>query len=144
MVPGEKVPSAQKMRALKVPAPSLAGSLNEAMVLVKGAAEDANGLPIGTDVALRFTTVDNVPPTASLEVPDVNASNVPLTTVVTDLAEDSTAANVGFQKGDIIVAVNNQKIAKTADLDRATHESARLWRIVVVRGGQQINVTLGG
>jgi len=42
------------------------------------------------------------------------------------------------------VAVNNQKIAKTADLERASRDAARLWRIVVVRGGQQINVTLGG
>ncbi len=33
--------------------------------------------------------------------------------VVTGLADDGTAANVGFQKGDIILAVNNQKIAKT-------------------------------
>ena len=55
-----------------------------------------------------------------------------------------TAANVGFQKGDIILAVNNQKIAKTSDLEKATREPARLWRIIVVRGGQQINVTLGG
>jgi Do/DeqQ family serine protease len=64
--------------------------------------------------------------------------------VVTDLVDDSTAANVGFQKGDIIVAVNNQKIAKTADLEKATREASRLWRIKLIRGGQQINVTLGG
>jgi S1-C subfamily serine protease len=64
--------------------------------------------------------------------------------VVTDLADGATAADVGFQKGDIILAVNNQKIARTSDLAKATKESARLWRIVVVRGGQQINVTLGG
>ncbi len=64
--------------------------------------------------------------------------------VVTDLADDATAASVGFQKGDIILAVNNQKITKTSDLEKATRESARLWRIIVVRGGQQINVTLGG
>ena len=64
--------------------------------------------------------------------------------VVTDLADDGTAANVGFQKGDIILAVNNKKIEKTSDLEKATRESARLWRIIVVRGGQQINVTLGG
>ena len=42
--------------------------------------------------------------------------------VVTDLAEDGTAANVGFQKGDIILAVNNQKIAKTGDLEKATRD----------------------
>jgi Do/DeqQ family serine protease len=64
--------------------------------------------------------------------------------VVIDLADNGTAASVGFQKGDIILAVNNQKIAKTSDLEKATRESARLWRITVVRGGQQINVTLGG
>lgn len=64
--------------------------------------------------------------------------------VVTDLADDGTAANVGFQKGDIIVAVNNKKIAKTSDLQRVSGESVRLWRITLVRQGQQINVTLGG
>jgi Do/DeqQ family serine protease len=64
--------------------------------------------------------------------------------VVTDLADDGTAANVGFQKGDIILAVNNQKIARTSDLDKASKVSSRVWRITLVRGGQQINVTLGG
>jgi S1-C subfamily serine protease len=64
--------------------------------------------------------------------------------VVTELGEGTTAAGVGFQKGDVILAVNNQKIAKTRDLEKATRETARLWRIIVVRGGQQINVTLGG
>jgi Do/DeqQ family serine protease len=64
--------------------------------------------------------------------------------VVVDLNEAGPAASVGFQKGDIILAVNNKKIAKTADLERATAEPNRLWRITLVRGGQQINVTLGG
>jgi hypothetical protein len=40
--------------------------------------------------------------------------------------------------------VNNQKIAKTSDLEKVTRETVRLWRITVMRGGQQINVTLGG
>jgi Do/DeqQ family serine protease len=64
--------------------------------------------------------------------------------VVTEITDDAMAANVGFQKGDIILAVNGNKIAKTADLDKVTREPARMWRIIVVRGGQQINVTLGG
>src|SRR5450755_1139981 len=64
--------------------------------------------------------------------------------VVTDLADDGTAASLGFQKGDIILTVNNQKIARTSDLEKATRESVRLWRITLMRGGQQINVTLGG
>ena len=64
--------------------------------------------------------------------------------VVTDLADDAPAKGVGFKKGDVILAVNGQKIAKTADLAKAVLESTRLWRITVIRGGQQINVTLGG
>jgi S1-C subfamily serine protease len=85
--------------------------------------------------------VANISPAVADELHlDSNTEGV----VVTDLADDATAANVGFQKGDIILAVNNQKIAKTSDLEKATREAARLWRIIVVRGGQQINVTLGG
>lgn len=64
--------------------------------------------------------------------------------VVTELADDGTAANVGFQKGDIIIAVNNEKIARTSDLEKASKTGSRVWRITLVRGGQQINVTLGG
>ncbi|MHC6156020.1 MULTISPECIES: DegQ family serine endoprotease [Bradyrhizobium] len=64
--------------------------------------------------------------------------------VVTELADDGTAANVGFQKGDIIIAVNNEKIARTGDLEKASKTGSRIWRITLVRGGQQINVTLGG
>jgi Do/DeqQ family serine protease len=64
--------------------------------------------------------------------------------VVTALADNALAANVGFQKGDIIVAVNGKKISKTGDLERITSEPSRLWRITVMRGGQQLSVTLGG
>jgi len=64
--------------------------------------------------------------------------------VVTDLADNGAAANFGFQKGDIILAVNNQKIAKTSDLERASRETSRLWRVTLVRGGQQIQATFGG
>jgi Do/DeqQ family serine protease len=64
--------------------------------------------------------------------------------VVTELADNAAAASIGFQKGDVILAVNDQKIGKTSDLEKATRTPSRIWRIVVVRGGQQINVTLGG
>jgi Do/DeqQ family serine protease len=86
-------------------------------------------------------TVANISPAVSDEMHlDADTEGV----VVTDIADDSTAANLGFQKGDIIQAVNSKKIAKTGDLDKASREQARLWRITMMRGGQQINVTLGG
>jgi S1-C subfamily serine protease len=85
--------------------------------------------------------VANISPAVADELHlDVDTEGV----VVTDIADGGTAAGVGFQKGDIILAVNNQRIAKTSDLEKATATSARVWRITLVRGGQQINVTLGG
>jgi Do/DeqQ family serine protease len=64
--------------------------------------------------------------------------------VVLDVADGSLAQNLGFQKGDVIAAVNNEKIARTRDLDRIAKESTRRWAITLVRGGQTITVQLGG
>src|SRR5216117_3141411 len=100
-----------------------------------------NEIVLTTRSPFQGAKVANISPAVADELHlDADTEGV----VVTDLGSDTTAASVGFQKGDIITAVNNQKITKTSDLERATRESARLWRITVVRGGQQINVTLGG
>jgi len=64
--------------------------------------------------------------------------------VITELSDDALAANVGFKKGDIIQSVNGEKIDRTSVLEKIAREDSRLWRITVIRGGQQINVTLGG
>ncbi len=64
--------------------------------------------------------------------------------VVTAVADNSPARSVGFQKGDIVVSVNNQKIAKPADLDRIVNAGSRQWRITIERGGQQISVVFSG
>jgi Do/DeqQ family serine protease len=64
--------------------------------------------------------------------------------VVLEVADGSLAQNLGFRPGDIIAAVNNEKIERTRDLDRAAKESVRRWAITIVRGGQQISVTFGG
>jgi S1-C subfamily serine protease len=86
-------------------------------------------------------TVANISPAVADEMHlDAGTDGV----VMTEIADGSTAANVGFQKGDIIQAVNNKRIAMTGDLDKVSREQARLWRITLLRGGQQINVTLGG
>jgi len=64
--------------------------------------------------------------------------------VITSVADGSTAQSIGFQKGDIVVSVNNQKIAKSADLERITNAGSRQWRITIDRGGQQISVMFSG
>src|SRR5258708_20749518 len=100
-----------------------------------------NEIVLTTRSPFQGAKVSNLSPALADELHlDAGAEGV----VVTDLADDGTAAGLGFQKGDIILAVNNQKIARTSDLDKASKTSSRIWRITVVRGGQQINVTLGG
>jgi S1-C subfamily serine protease len=85
--------------------------------------------------------VANISPAVADELRlDANAEGV----VVTDIADGSLAQSLGFQRGDVIAEVNGEKIARTRDLDRAAKERQRLWRITIVRGGQQISVTFGG
>jgi Do/DeqQ family serine protease len=64
--------------------------------------------------------------------------------VITDVAEGSTAQSIGFQKGDVVVSVNSEKINKPADLERAAAGGGRQWRITIQRGGQQISVIFSG
>jgi Do/DeqQ family serine protease len=63
--------------------------------------------------------------------------------VVVEVPDDA-AASQNFKKGDIILAVNNQKIASTSDLERIFKEPRRSWQITVIRGGQQITGVLPG
>ncbi len=64
--------------------------------------------------------------------------------VVLDVAQGSMAQSLGFQRGDVIAQVNDEKIARTRDLDRVSKERQRMWRITIVRGGQSLSVTFGG
>ena len=99
-----------------------------------------NEIVITSRSPFQGARVANISPAVADELRLDNDDGV----VITELANDGTAANVGFQKGDVILAVNGVKINDTDDLQRVTRERSRLWRITVMRGGQQIHVTLGG
>jgi len=64
--------------------------------------------------------------------------------VIVDVTEGSPAGTFGFQRGDVVVSVNGQAIAKSRDLEEATKVARRVWQIVIQRGGQQISVVLNG
>jgi Do/DeqQ family serine protease len=64
--------------------------------------------------------------------------------VITEVADGSAAQSIGFQKGDIVIIVNNQKIEKSADLDRVTAPAAGNGASPSMRGGQQISVMFSG
>jgi Do/DeqQ family serine protease len=63
---------------------------------------------------------------------------------ILDVASGSPAQRLGFKRGDVIEAVNEKPVARTRDLDAATREQQRLWRITVMRNGQRINAQFGG
>jgi S1-C subfamily serine protease len=64
--------------------------------------------------------------------------------VVSDIDDDSPAAAVNFRKGDVILAINDAKIASTKDLDKATGGKRYYWKLTIGRGGQVITTVLGG
>ena len=85
--------------------------------------------------------VDNLSPALADEMRlDLSATGV----VIVDVTAGSTAQTLGFQKGDIVLAVNNTKISETRDLERVSNEQSRAWRVTILRGGQQLTVTFAG
>ena len=56
----------------------------------------------------------------------------------------SVAQSLGFQKGDVVLKVNDAPITTTADLQKVLAQPSRVWRITILRGDQQISVVLGG
>jgi hypothetical protein len=44
----------------------------------------------------------------------------------------------------VVVAVNQEPIATTSDLQRVVEKPSRLWRVTISRAGQQISVVFGG
>ena len=85
--------------------------------------------------------VANISPAVADELRlDANAEGV----VVVELEDGATAASVGFQKGDIILAVNNAEDRQDQRSRQGGEDLVAAVAHLVVRGGQQINVTLGG
>jgi Do/DeqQ family serine protease len=64
--------------------------------------------------------------------------------VIVDVPANSAAAVSGFQRGDILVSVNNEQINKTRDLDRVIQGSGRVWRFILQRDRQRIEAVFNG
>jgi Do/DeqQ family serine protease len=87
------------------------------------------------------TTVANLSPALA---DDLRLDTQTRGVVIVAVADGSEAQSLGFQKGDIVVSVNNQKIERSNDLDRVARTGGRQWRITINRGGQQITVMFTG
>ena len=98
-------------------------------------------LVINSPSPFQGAKVSNLSPALADELRiDPTSSGV----VVTDVSGGSPAQRLGFQRGDLIVSVNNAKIGKTRDLERAANQQSRAWRITILRGGRQMSVELRG
>ncbi|MCW2273905.1 Do family serine endopeptidase [Rhodoblastus acidophilus] len=86
-------------------------------------------------------TVVNISPATSEEFSIANAKEG---VAVVNVEDNTPAATVGFQKGDIVLTVNGAKIAGTRDLDRAASQRPYVWRLTINRGGQVITSVIGG
>jgi Do/DeqQ family serine protease len=63
---------------------------------------------------------------------------------LTDVDEGSLAGRVGFQKGDVIISVNGERVASSRELNRIMRNGGAPWRITINRGGQVMTTILGG
>ena len=89
---------------------------------------------------LSGVTLENLSPAVAEEL-SLDAS---LGVVIADVDDGSTAGRAGFQKGDILVEVNGTKITSPHDAQRALADKARLWKIVINRGGQILATVFQG
>jgi Do/DeqQ family serine protease len=86
-------------------------------------------------------TLVNVSPAVADELQiDVSQDGI----VMSDVEDTGIAARVGFQKGDLILAVNGQRLATTKDIERIMRNGGGYWEISVNRGGRVFTMALGG
>ncbi|MBM3609351.1 MAG: PDZ domain-containing protein, partial [Alphaproteobacteria bacterium] len=64
--------------------------------------------------------------------------------VVTEVADGSIAQQVGLQKGDILLAINDTEMKRTHDVQQAAQRRRSFWKITVMRDGQVLNSIVGG
>ncbi len=90
---------------------------------------------------LTGAKVGNLSPALADELRlDASAEGV----VVLEITRGSPAHRLGFQRGDIVVSINEQNVATSKELERVTGNAQRMWQITIIRGGRQVSATFGG
>ncbi|WP_029075448.1 DegQ family serine endoprotease [Kaistia adipata] len=63
--------------------------------------------------------------------------------LITTVEQGSSAAGVGFRKGDVVVEVNGQAVGSTQELEAIAADRASRYRLVIERGGRLIRSQVG-
>lgn len=98
-------------------------------------------IKIGGDSPFAGATFINISPAVADEF---SLESVKQGVVVSDVEEDSRAAALNLQKGDVVLAVNDTRIRTTRDLAKATTGEHYFWKISIGRGNQIITTVVGG
>ena len=87
-------------------------------------------------------TVVNLSPAVAeeLSIPEASEGDV----VVTSVAPDSVGARIGIRRGDVLVAVNGERILDTEDAARFDQVGRDGWVLALERGGRLVQTRIGG
>ena len=65
--------------------------------------------------------------------------------VIVDIADGTLAQQLGFQRGDVVLSVNDAEDRQDPRPASASpRPAAGVWRVTILRGGQQISAVFGG
>lgn len=90
---------------------------------------------------LSGLTVANLSPALAEEL-SIETGNEGV--VVAEIEEGSTAANIGFQKGDIIMALNGERMTSSREVETILKDRKRAWEVTISRNGQTITSVFPG
>jgi len=87
-------------------------------------------------------TAVNMSPAVADEI-QIETSNEGVALV--EVEDGSLAQRVGFQKGDVVLEINGERVHSSKDLERLIARGSRgMWEITINRGGRQMTTVLGG
>jgi Do/DeqQ family serine protease len=120
-----------------------AGKSMDVTVRLLGAPETPprNPVTISTGSPFRGITVVNNSPAVKEEF---SIHGIDDGVVISSVEAGSAGEQVGFQNGDVLLALNGNRIADTANFERMLRQRIYLWRIVFNRAGQTLTTTFGG
>ena len=99
-------------------------------------------LEVQNDSPFSGMTIVNLSPAVAEDMGLARARNG---VVVTEVEDSSNAAMTGFQKGDVILSINNEKAGSTKDVARLTAGGGHTyWRLRLERGGHVMETEIGG
>lgn len=96
---------------------------------------------ISNDSPFAGATVVNVSPAV---MDAMSLEGVKDGIVVTEVEAGSNAADIGLERGDVIVGLNNQTVTSTRQFEKATNTGRSAFRLTLARGGHMIQTDIGG